>query len=204
MSDDYSDKDQYELAIAVSDANDIEEDLQKDMSFNCPFAKPVPKRVVYQSWQEAIMANVDGGVGPVFIGRRGDLDVAKYVLKHKDSSGMNRFKYQITKNIIEEWTDSNKFWLYQRSCSNYNLLVRRMRSHSPLADWEIENKGLVPMDFVCTDRHIFDHLRREEDAGNIVFSSTKPDHFFCKNRGIKNLGTWMAEKTAEFDEDSSW
>ena len=63
------------LAIAVSDANDIEEDLQKDMSFNCPFAKPVPKRVVYQSWQEAIMANVDGGVGPVFIGRRGDLDV---------------------------------------------------------------------------------------------------------------------------------
>lgn len=79
-----------------------------------------------------------------------------------------------------------------------------MRSHSPLADWEIENKGLVPMDFVCTDRQIFDHLRREEDAGNIVFSSTKPDHFFCKNRGIKNLGTWMAEKTAEFDEDSSW
>lgn len=202
---DYSDKDQYELAKAVVEANDIEDDLEKDLKFNCPFAQATPKRVAYESWQEAVMANVNGGVGPVFVGRRGDLDVAKYVLKHKDSSGKNRFKYHVTnKSIIEGWSQSNKFWLYQRACPDYDLLVRRMRRHSALADWDIEDKGVVPMDFVCTDRQIFDHVRRENAAGNIDYATTNPDHFFCKNRGITSMAKWVAEKRAEYEEDSSW
>jgi hypothetical protein len=44
------------LAKVVSEVNGIEEDLQNDVKFNCKFVKTAPKRVVYENWQEAIMA----------------------------------------------------------------------------------------------------------------------------------------------------
>ena len=58
---------------------------------------------------------------------------------------------------IDEWPNSNKFWLYNLCCNDYDKLVKRMKAHSELEGWSVKDLGNVPMDFVATDRAIYDH-----------------------------------------------
>ena len=102
---------------------------------------------------------------------------------------------------IDEWPNSNKFWLYNLCCNDYDKLVKRMKAHSELEGWSVKDLGNVPMDFVATDRAIYDHLCRLSDANELNLNTTSPSHFFSKQRPIKCLASWVSAMKARYEDD---
>ena len=101
----------------------------------------------------------------------------------------------------EEWPSSNKYWLYNYECkSYYKKLVKRLMAHSEMEGWSVKDLGKQPMEFVATHRAIYDHLLRQESAGNIDLSNCLPTHFFFASSGIKCLKSWVSAKKAEYEE----
>lgn len=163
-SSSYSAQECEELAAAVAHANQVETDMKENVNttYFSPFHTRKEKQV-YVDTRKAVMAHVNGGIGPVFLGMRGDFEMCRNLLMAKNKHGISRFVSMLAgKFILDEvkWPGSDKFWCYQYECKDYPKLVRRMRTHSELEKWDVLDLGAKPMDFVSTDRAIYDHLSR--------------------------------------------
>jgi hypothetical protein len=205
-SSEYSNAEHAAVNAAVVHADEMDKQLHADVEFDSPFvdADEQPK---WQDWRQAVIARVDGGVGIVFCMRRGDFGVSQYVLKKKNKDGKRRFTYTSgTKHIMAgEWKTSNRFWKYNLKGKDYSGIVRKMREHSELSEWDIRDLGLKPMDFVASDRQIFDHIVRMSEAGKVDLEITPASHFFALERNISCLASWVSAKRVEYavpvDED---
>lgn len=196
-----------ELKDAIAEANQVEENYEheRDGAYDSPYAKR--RRTEWKDLRNAVIANVHGGIGPVFLMQRGDFNVCYNLLKHKNKYDVPRFAYTLAgKKIMDEanWPASNKFWLYQYACSDYAKLVARMQAHSELQDWKVTDLGHKSMDFVATDRAIYDHLTRLTEAKKINPETTNPAHFFAEERKIMNVASWMSAMDAKFDNETEW
>ena len=99
-----------------------------------------------------------------------------------------------------EWPSSNKYWLYNHECKSYAKLVERIKAHSEMEGWSVKDLGKQPMEFVATNRAIYGHLLRQEDARNINLATCLPTHFFFASSGVKCLKSWVSAKKAEYEE----
>lgn len=153
------------------------------------------------------MANVGAGVGPVFIAQRGDFGLTTHLLKIKNSQGRPRFVYTMAGHHIMDagsWPNSNRFWLYNHECKDYQQLIRRVKSHSELEDWEVADLGEKPMDFVASDRAIYDHVVRQESAGRFEFADLNPAHFFKSERNVRCMESWVSAMKEKYDGEEEW
>lgn len=215
----YTNNDVAELQEAVATANENERAMKTEgvgnpdyvEPFQQQYASPYHKRTTYLvKWEDrrnAIMANVTGGIGPIFLAQRGDFNLATNMLKHKNKHNIPRFAYTIAgKHIMpkEQWPSSSKFWLYQYDCPDFDRLVSRIAGHSEMQGWDIKNLGNKPMDFVATDRAIYDHLTRLCEAGKVNPITINPGDFFAMERKVKSVDSWLSAMDTKFDQDEEW
>jgi hypothetical protein len=205
----YSLEERDQLAQAVAHAAAVENDMNQTVNtpYQSPFQQPTEARTERVDRRNAVMANVNGGVGPVFLAQRGDFSMCRNLLKCKNRKGIARFTFMIAgKYVMDEdtWPGSNKFWLYQYRCSDYSKLVRRMTAHSELEGWCVSDLGAKPMDFVATDRAIYDHLKRLVDAREINLKVANPSDFFSPDRNIKSIESWLSAMDEKYDNTGDW
>lgn len=110
----------------------------------------------------------------------------------KNKDGKRRFTYTLgTKHAMAgEWKTRNRFWKYNLQGKDYSGIVRKMREHSELSEWDICDLGLKPMDFVSSDRQIFDHTVRMSEAGKVDLETTSASHLFAWNATLAASQAW--------------
>ena len=207
-SSSYSAQEREELAAAVALAEQVETDMKETVNttYFSPFHTRKEKQV-YVDTRKAVMAHVNGGIGPVFLGMRGDFEMCRNLLMAKNKHGISRFVSMLAgKFILDEvkWPGSDKFWCYQYECKDYYKLVRRMRTHSELEKWDVRDLGAKPMDFVSTDRAIYDHLSRLVSARDINPETANPADFFSPERKVKCIKSWLDAMDEKYDNKEEW
>ena len=196
----YTEQDHEDVARAWEEANAAVQELES------PFVHSGVREARQQQWEDrrqAIIAHIGGGTGTIFLMRRGDFGVTNYVLKAKNKSGHPRFIYhQGTKHIMpqDQWPNSHKFWIYKFKAP-HPVVVEKIQAHSELSGWTVTDLGRKPMDFVATDRQIYDHIQRQKEK--IDLDSFPVEQFFSGERGIKSLRSWMDAQEAIFEGGSS-
>jgi hypothetical protein len=110
----------------------------------------------------------------------------------KNKDGKRRFTYTLgTKHAMAgEWKTRNRFWKYNLQGKDYSGIVRKMREHSELSEWDICDLGLKPMDFVSSDRQIFDHTVRMSEAGKVDLETTSASHLFAWSATLAASQAW--------------
>ena len=93
--------------------------------------------------------------------------------------------------------DSTKFWVYKFKAP-YKALVCNLKAHSSLANWTVEDKGIVPMDFVAPDRQIHDHLKRLQAKGEIDLDHHDPTAFFSPEKRVSSLSSWVTAMDVKY------
>lgn len=106
------------LATAQNEAEETEKEMVEDMEGGdviSAFNTEDFERPAYDAKQRAIMADVrGGGCGTIFVGQRGDFQIARWVLNAKNKQNKARFRYMSATRRIEdpamvgEWKDFKK------------------------------------------------------------------------------------------------
>ena len=201
----YSPQQTAELATAENQAEEIEKEMFEDMEGEgedviSAFNTEDFERPAYDAKQRAIMADVrGGGCGTIFVGQRGDFQIARWVLKAKNKQNKARFRYMSATRRIEDpamagdWKDSKKFWLYMNKAPHREV-VQKIREHPQLDGWEITDLGKQPFDLIANDKQIYFHLRRNAEKGKIDLDNANPALYFHSSRGIRSMKSWMDAK----------
>ena len=76
-----------------------------------------------------------------------------------------------------------------------------MRSHSELEGWDLRDLGSKPMDFVSSDRAIYDHLTRlvNQKPHPLDLKEANPNDFFDPGRGVACVESWMSAMGDKYD-----
>jgi len=204
----YSQSQFRQVQEAINSADRADADYERDRASTDPQAPGLledqgHRTSTYEDRRDCCLANVKG-VGFVFLMRRGDFAVSNGVLKVRNKNNKPRFVFCVgTKHVKDQatWPTSNRFWLYQYSSTTYSTLRTKLQAHSSLLGWRFVDDGTQSMDYIASDRQIYDHLKRHAAAGKIDLDAADPRMYFTSHRPISSVASWVICKDREYDGD---
>ena len=194
-----------EVAQAVEEVEVVDAEYYAQVNHNMPECMLPPKvrsglrrKLVWEDRRCCRMYLVLG-MGPILLLQRGDIDIADQVLKLRNDENCPRFLFTEFKRHLadpKKWPGSNCAWVYQNS-AEYPRLVESIRSHELFQDWKVEDKGMVPFDFVAADHQIRSRLQQLQEHNRIDLATVPPKQFFSEGRDVTSVAEWVANYDEE-------